>query len=74
MLEGLVPPINERLCIIGNKSAELSKEDLQILNDALANPLWTHNALAVELSRRGFQVGRDAINKHRAKGCLCFRD
>lgn len=74
MLEGLTPPATDRLCVIGKKSADLSKEDLKILNDAIANPLWSANALALELSRRGFRVARDSILCHRKKVCLCFRD
>lgn len=73
MLEGLTPPIKERLCLIGAQSAELSPEDLAILNEALANHLWSTDALAAALTDRGFKVSGTVIRKHRRKECACAR-
>lgn len=74
MLEGLTPPIKDRLCIIGQKASDLSKEDVKILNDAINNRLWSATGLAEELSKRGFVIGRGSIDKHRKKLCLCFKE
>lgn len=73
MLEGLKPPIKDRLCIIGVKASELSKEDVKILNEAIDNHLWSSSSLAEELTKRGFTVARGSIEKHRKKLCLCFK-
>jgi hypothetical protein len=73
MLEGLTPPKGEGLCIVGRQAAELSKEDLKILLAALEDKRWSSNALAEELTKRGFTVGRDSMIRHREKTCLCSK-
>ena len=73
MLEGLTPPKNEGLCIVGRQAAELSKEDLKILLTALEDERWSNHALSSELIKRGFIVGRDSLIRHRRKTCLCSK-
>ena len=73
MLEGLTPPKGEGLCIVGRQAAELSKEDLKTLLAALEDKRWSSNALAEELTKRGFIVGRDSVIRHREKTCLCSK-
>ena len=73
MLEGLTPPVKERLCIIGKQAAELDSKDLTILMDALANPRWSSEALALALTERGFKVSDSVLRKHRRKECACAR-
>jgi hypothetical protein len=73
MFEDMKMPLKERLCIIGVKASDLSKEDVKILNEALDNTLWAAGSLSEELTRRGFEVGRGSVEKHRKKICLCFK-
>ena len=73
MLEGLTPPKRERLCLVGEQSANLSKEDVAILNDALVDPKWSTNALTKALNSRGFKVGNTLLSRHREKVCSCYK-
>jgi hypothetical protein len=73
MLEGLTPPKRERLCLVGEQSANLDAADLKVLNDALVDPRWSTNALAKALNARGFKVGNTLLGRHREKVCSCFK-
>ena len=73
MLEGLTPPSDGQLCIVGRKAADLSKEDLKILLAALEDERWSSHALSAELIKRGFVVGRDSLIRHRRKTCSCSK-
>lgn len=73
MLEGLTPPIKESLCAVMVRAADLEPADLKILLDALAEPLWSNNALAAELTRRGFEISESTVRKHRTKVCACVK-
>lgn len=73
MLEGLTPPVADALCKIGVAASELSPEDNEILNVALADPKWTTSALAKALNERGLQLGETVLRKHRKKDCACAR-
>jgi hypothetical protein len=43
MLEGLTPPVKERICaFMINAIDQLDKKDLQILQDNLADTRWAH--------------------------------
>jgi hypothetical protein len=73
MLEGLTPPVEDALCKVGRISSDLSPEDNQILTDALADPKWSTNGLALALRGRGLDVGDTVLRKHRKKECACAR-
>lgn len=73
MLEGLEPPVNKTLCIVGRKAADLSDADLQVLEAALTDPRWTINSLTKALIERGFVVGETALRKHSKRECACAR-
>jgi len=73
MLEGLAPPKRERLCLVGEQSANLDSDDLEILNDALVDVRWSTNALAKALNARGFKVGNTLLGRHREKICSCYK-
>lgn len=73
MLEGLTPPLDGSLCIIGKKSLALSKEDQEVLEASLADPRWSTSALKLALDDRGFVVGETALRRHRVKECNCAR-
>lgn len=73
MLEGLEPPVNKAVCKVERLAAELSQEDKEILESALADSRWTTNALVSALADRGFVVGDTALRKHRDGKCCCAR-
>ena len=73
MLEGLTPPVNNFLCLVGQKRLELSEEDKQILDASFEDPRWASSALRRALIERGFLVGETALRRHRAKECSCAR-
>lgn len=73
MLEGLTPPVNAALCLVGRKAAELDENDNRILQESIDNPLWSTTALTAALTERGFVVGETALRKHRKMECACAR-
>lgn len=73
MLEGLQPPEKEAICSLIARSAMLSKEDHKALMDAISDPRWSNEALAAELSKRGFIISKEPIRRHRKKMCSCAK-
>lgn len=73
MLEGLTPPANNFLCLVGQKRLELSEEDAQILDASFDDPRWTSSALRRALAERGFIVGETVMLRHKQKRCTCVR-
>ena len=71
LLNGLTPPNNKPQCPVVRVADKLSKEDKQILLDALDNRAWSLNALWKELNRRGLILSRAAMSAHRANDCAC---
>jgi hypothetical protein len=72
MLEGLTPPVEERLCaFIVNAVDQLTDKDLQILKENLDDPRWTHSHLAKALIERGFKCYDDQVRQHRTGKCRC---
>ena len=73
MFEGMTPPKKEALCLIARKAAELDKKDFDILQEALASPVWSNEALTLELTKRGFAVSKETLRVHRKGSCSCAR-
>jgi hypothetical protein len=72
MLQGLTPPEKERICIFYKKAQDtLSKEDLKVFDDNLADSRWTHAALTVALTERGFKCYDEQVRLHRTGKCAC---
>jgi len=72
MLEGLTPPVKERICaFMINAIDQLDKKDLQILQDNLIDSRWAHAHLANALTERGFKCYDDQIRRHRTGKCIC---
>lgn len=72
MLEGLTPLVREPICaFIISATEQLSKKDMQILLDNLADPRWKHLTLATALTERGFKCYADQVRKHRTGKCSC---
>jgi hypothetical protein len=72
MLEGLTPPVKERICaFMINAMDQLDKKDLQILQDNLADTRWEHAELTRALKARGFKCYDDQVRQHRTGKCRC---
>ena len=73
ILKGMTPPVKVRVCTVAERAKELSKEDGEILLNAIADPAWSINALIVALSARGVLLSRTTIERHRGKRCPCSK-
>lgn len=73
MLEGMTPPVKESLCAVMERAADLEPADLKILLDSLEDKRWSNNALAAELTKRGFEISESTVRKHRNKTCACVK-
>lgn len=74
MLEGLNERPEKFCGLIKKAMKELSKEDQQILFEAIADgEQWTSNALAMALRTRGFHVHKNAVGEHRKRECACAK-
>lgn len=74
MLEDLRIPSKTKPCLLARKAAELSDEDRKTLEEALADPRWSTNALRIALNERGFAIGDTGLRAHRTKDCSCVRE
>lgn len=72
MLEGLTPPSQKRSCKVATVLETLSKEDQQILTNAIFSPEWPIKSLSRALNERGIQLSDSPLTSHRAKACACF--
>jgi hypothetical protein len=73
LLEGMTPPVNNFLCLVGQKRLTLSEEDMQLLDASFDDPRWTSSALRRALIERGFVVGETVLLRHKQKRCTCVR-
>jgi hypothetical protein len=72
MLQGLTPPAKEPICIFYKKAKDtLSKEDLKVFDDNLADSRWSHTGLASALTERGFKCYDEQVRMHRTGKCAC---
>lgn len=72
MLEGLTPPVEERICaFILNAANQLDKKDMQILRENLEDTRWSHAQLTKALTERGFKCYDDQVRLHRKGKCRC---
>lgn len=74
MLEDLRIPSKTKPCALARKAAELDDKDRKILEEALADPRWSTNALRIALNERGFVIGDTGLRAHRMKDCSCVRE
>jgi hypothetical protein len=74
MLEGLTPPLDGFLCLVGQKRLDLSEEDRQVLDASFDDPRWTSSGLRRALIERGFVVGETVMLRHKQKRCTCVRE
>jgi hypothetical protein len=74
MLKGLTPPEKEYICaLMRNATDQLTKDDLKIFQDNLADTRWNHANLASALTERGFKCYADQVRLHRTGRCNCAK-
>lgn len=73
ILDDLTPKPQVYTCKIRTLAESLDETDRKSLMDAIANEAWRPEALAKELTRRGLQVTKFPIIKHRENACSCSK-
>jgi hypothetical protein len=73
ILKGMTPPVKVRVCRVEEVASGLSKDDAEILRNAIADPAWSINALVAALGARGVTLSRTVIERHRGKRCPCSK-
>jgi hypothetical protein len=71
ILAGLTPPEKSKRCSFGKVIDNLTAEDRDILEIALADERWKHRVLFDALRERGINVSRETFTRHRTKACQC---
>lgn len=71
MLENLKRPERVTTCAVRTILYKLSPDDYVILTDALADQLWSNDALARGLADNGLTISPNSIKRHRAGLCSC---
>jgi hypothetical protein len=76
MLEDLQKPLDEvQRCKVLERVAEhpdTTEKDVELARQYLDDPNWGAYALANALRRKGINVHKDSITRHREKRCPCW--
>lgn len=73
MLENLRRPDRLRTCAVVTILNRLAPSDYDILTNALADPLWSNEALATGLREAGLSISANTLKRHRKSLCSCGR-
>ncbi|HKY58364.1 MAG TPA: hypothetical protein VJL80_10025 [Aeromicrobium sp.] len=60
-------------CSIGDLESRLDGAELDALNAMLYTLGWSQARIYEALTAEGYDVGRQSINRHRARACRCFK-
>ena len=63
-------------CSVGVILDTLKGDELDAFKVMLGTPEkrgWSQQEIYEALTSEGYEVGRQTINRHRAKGCRCFK-
>ena len=60
-------------CSVGALEDRLEGEERRALDAMLHQLGWSAERIYAALSAEGYEVGRQSINRHRAKSCRCFK-
>jgi hypothetical protein len=71
-VEGLVRPVERRLCKVGAFIRSLDSEDAEWLSGALDDPSESSAGLRRTLRAAGFEVARSSLSAHRRGECCCY--
>jgi len=77
MLEDLEQPFFERAtCKVVDRVKEhpdSTEKDIELIMEYLADPNWGHYQLSNALRKKGIDVHKDSIVRHRQKRCPCWK-
>jgi len=77
MLEGLTPAANETASckVIERVEAhpDTTEKDVELIKQYMDDPSWGHYQLSYALRKRGIDVHKDSIVRHRQKRCPCWK-
>jgi hypothetical protein len=59
------------VCGIAKMQEVLEPDDVEALNQAVANPMVKATAIARALKARGYQITDGTVTRHRRKECAC---
>lgn len=60
-------------CSIGALEDRLDGTEREALDAMLHQLGWSAERIYAALTAEGYEVGRQSINRHRAKACRCFK-
>lgn len=60
-------------CSIGALEDRLDGEEREALDSMLHKLGWSAARIYDALTTEGYEVGRQSINRHRAKSCRCYK-
>ena len=58
-------------CTVAVLIEQLPPEDVTVLTDALASPLWTNAKIARALKAEGHGIAAQTLGRHRKGECAC---
>ena len=77
MLENLKPKFDElATCKVIERVREhpdSTEKDMDLIHQYLDNPEWGHYQLSHALRKKGINVHKDSILRHREKRCPCWK-
>ena len=72
-LDDLKPTGRIYTCAVRTLRATLEQADQAKLDAMLADPRWTHNALATALQNKGLPISPNRLQRHRENNCSCSK-
>ena len=73
LLKGLAKPEKVWPCRVRTLSAQFTKEDKEIFDNAVADMSWAAETLSKALAVKGVTIAGSAISRHRKKECSCSK-
>jgi hypothetical protein len=73
LLEGLEPPKKHHSCLVATLLTTLDPADVESLKTALADERRSHTGLANALAKRGIEISRNPVLRHRTGLCSCSK-
>ena len=78
MLEDLKPKVDElTTCKVIERVKEhpdTTEKDVELIRQYMDDPNWGHYQLSHALRKKGINVHKDSILRHREKRCPCWKD
>lgn len=66
-------PVHGAPCSIGTLLGALEGPELAAFQEMLGSREWNASMIYDAVRDEGHTIGRQSINRHRAKRCLCFK-